>query len=54
MLKITDLFKFFYKTFTFKSGQYINIAVSNSTPINIWKEVSSKMVIIKFSGRVGK
>jgi hypothetical protein len=48
------IFKFFYNMLSFKSGQYVNIAVTNSTPINIRKAVSSKMVIIMWSGRVRK
>jgi len=53
-LKCTEHFKFFYNILFFKSVQYINIAVTNSTPVNIRMEVSSKMVIIKLSGRVRK
>ena len=52
--KCTDLFKFFYNILSFKSGQYINTAVTNSTPVNIRNAVPSKMVIIKWTGRVRK
>ena len=48
------LFKFFCNILSFKSGKNVGIAVTKSTPVNIRMAVSSKMVIIKISGRVRK